>query len=124
MLMATHDLRLAANEVIQERDEAKDRLAKDEDALDHVWPVLVRGKLAGRRVVLIQTGDYADANMRLFDQALSKAHARYPALQVYAWSDVVADAWFQHDGIHYSKDGAAYRAALIPAALAEAFPAS
>jgi hypothetical protein len=72
---------------------------------------------------LRRNGDYAAANMRLFDQALAKAHARYPALAVYEWSDVVADDWFQPYGIHYTQNGAAYRAALIPQALAEAFPA-
>jgi len=36
----------------------------------------------------------------------------------------IPDTWFQRDGIHYSQGGAAYRAALIPAALAEAFPAA
>jgi hypothetical protein len=59
----------------------------------------------------------------MFNQALAKAYARYPGLKVYAWSDAAPDDWFQRDGIHYSQGGAAYRAALIPAALAEAFPA-
>ena len=40
--------------------------------------------------------------MRLFNQALAKAHARYPGLKVYEWS-AVPDDWFQHDGIHYSQ---------------------
>jgi hypothetical protein len=71
-----------------------------------------------------RTGDYGAANMRMFNQALAKAHARYPGLKVYAWSDAAADTWFQRDGIHYSQGGAAYRAALIPAALAAAFPAT
>ncbi len=70
-----------------------------------------------------RTGDYGAAEMRMFNQALAKAHARYPGLKVYAWSDAALDTWFQRDGIHYSQGGAAYRAALIPAALAEAFPA-
>jgi hypothetical protein len=69
------------------------------------------------------TGHYAGEHMRMFNAALAKAHARYPALQVYAWSDVVADDWFQGDGIHYTVQGDAYRAALVPAALAAAFPA-
>jgi lysophospholipase L1-like esterase len=68
-------------------------------------------------------GHYASEHMRMFNQALAKAHARYPALQVFAWSDVVADDWFQPDGIHYTAAGDTFRAALIPAALAAAFPA-
>jgi len=70
-----------------------------------------------------RTGDYGAANMRLFNQALAKAHARYPGLEVYAWSDDAADGWFQRDGIHNSQVGAAHRAALIAGALAAAFPA-
>lgn len=72
---------------------------------------------------LKEHGHYAGEHMRLFNQALAKAHARYPALQVYEWSKVVQDDWFVGDGIHYTAEGSAYRAALIPAALAAAFPA-
>ena len=68
-------------------------------------------------------GPYASPNMRRFNQALEKAHARYPALQVYDWSGTVTDQWFDGDGIHYTGDGYAYRSALIATALAEAFPA-
>ena len=50
-----------------------------------------------------RTGDYGAANMRLFNQALAKAHARYPGLKVYAWSAAAPDDWFQRDGIHYSQ---------------------
>jgi hypothetical protein len=68
-------------------------------------------------------GYYAAPNMRLFDQALAKAHARYPELQVYAWSSVVADDWFVPDGIHYDTEGTTQRAAHLATALADAFPA-
>jgi hypothetical protein len=68
-------------------------------------------------------GHYASEHMRLFNQALAKAHARYPALQVYEWSEVVSDKWFQRDGIHYTAEGYSYMAALVADALAEAFPA-
>jgi hypothetical protein len=69
------------------------------------------------------SGYYAAAHMRLFDQALAKAHARYPDLRVYAWSDVVADEWFVPDGIHYDTEGSTERAARLATALAAAFPA-
>jgi len=49
------------NVVVQERKEAQAHLGKDEAALAVLRPALVRGKLTGKRVVLIQTGDYADA---------------------------------------------------------------
>ena len=68
-------------------------------------------------------GPYASANMRRFNQALAKAHARYPELHVYDWSGTVADQWFDRDGIHYTSGGYAYRSVLIAGALAEAFPA-
>jgi len=49
------------NLVVQERKEAQARLDKDEAALAALRPALVHGKLAGKRVILVQTGDYADA---------------------------------------------------------------
>jgi hypothetical protein len=72
---------------------------------------------------LKERGPYASENMRRFNVALTKAHARYPALRVFDWSDVVIDQWFVADGIHYNADGYAYRAALIADAVANAFPA-
>jgi hypothetical protein len=68
-------------------------------------------------------GHYASEHMRLFNQALAKAHARYPALAVYEWSEAVDEQWFAGDGIHYTAAGYTYRAALIADALASAFPA-
>lgn len=56
------------NKVVQQRDEARGRVAKDEAALASIQPTLVRGKLAGKRVIVIQTGDYAEA-----DGAVNKA---------------------------------------------------
>lgn len=55
------NLAAETNKVVQERHDARARLDKDESALSTLTPSLVRGKLAGRRVVLVQTGDYADA---------------------------------------------------------------
>lgn len=54
-------LRVEALAVVQDRDAARDRLGKEEAALASLRPMLVRGKLAGKRVVLIQTGDSAAA---------------------------------------------------------------
>ncbi len=65
---AIANLRVATNKVAQDRDLARDRVAKDETALALLEPALVRGKLAGKRVIVIQTGDYADAS-----QAANKA---------------------------------------------------
>lgn len=49
------------NRVVQDRDLARDRFTKDETVLSALEPVLVRGKLVGKRVTVVQTGDYADA---------------------------------------------------------------
>ena len=68
-------------------------------------------------------GFYADEHMRLFNQALAKAHARHPTLEVFRWSEVASSSWFSPDGIHYTSTGYARRAALIAAAVAKAFPA-
>jgi hypothetical protein len=73
---------------------------------------------------LKESGHYAGENMRRFNTALSKAHARYPALRVYDWSAVAQDDWFASDGIHYTAGGYTYFDALISAAVADAFPAT
>jgi len=49
------------NLVVQERNEAQTHLDKDEAALEALRPLLVHNKLTGRRVILVQTGDYAEA---------------------------------------------------------------
>ena len=59
---AIANLRVAANKVAQDRDLARGRSVKDEAALASLQPVLVRGRLAGKRVIVIQTGDYAEAD--------------------------------------------------------------
>jgi hypothetical protein len=71
-----------------------------------------------------ERGHYASEHMRLFNQALRKAHARYPALHVYEWSADARDEWFQPDGIHFTAEGYASRAALVAEALATAYPAA
>lgn len=69
-----------------------------------------------------ERGHYASEHMRRFNTALAKAHARYPDLRVFDWSETAADQWFDRDGIHYTAGGYAYRAALIAGAVTEAFP--
>jgi hypothetical protein len=71
-----------------------------------------------------ERGHYASEHMRLFNQALEKAHARYPALHVYEWSADARDDWFQRDGIHFTAEGYEQRAELIAGALADAYPAA
>ena len=70
-----------------------------------------------------EAGHYASEHMRRFNQALEKAHSRYPALHVYEWSVDARDEWFQRDGIHFTAEGYARRAALIAGALVDAYPA-
>ena len=70
-----------------------------------------------------ERGHYASENMRLFNQALAKAHARHPALRgvrlVGGRQGLVVHG--RRHPLHL--DGYAYRAALIADAVAEAFPA-
>lgn len=69
------------NAVVQQRNQLQGRLNDDEQALASLRPALVRGKLAGKRVVLIQTGDYADAT-EAANQSLGDAGAMVAATVV------------------------------------------
>ena len=62
------------NTVVQERNEVTGRLNDDEMALASLRPLLLHGKLTAKRVVLIQTGDYADATQSA-NQSLEDAGA-------------------------------------------------
>jgi peptidoglycan/LPS O-acetylase OafA/YrhL/lysophospholipase L1-like esterase len=74
-------------------------------------------------VTLVSIGPYAEANMRRWNQAVSSACPRYPDMAVFNWAGVAQRSWFIPDGIHYSSEGSAKRAAAIADALATAFPA-
>lgn len=74
------------NKVVQERNDARARLDKDEAALSTLAPALVRGKLAGKRVIVIQTGDYADA-VEAANKAVTDAGAMVAA------TVVLTDKW-------------------------------
>ena len=83
---AIANLRLTTNKVAQDRDLARGRFTRDEAALAALQPALVRGKLAGKRVIVIQTGDYADA-----DEAANKAVTDAGAMV--AATVVLTDKW-------------------------------
>ncbi len=68
------------------------------------------------------SGPYADQNMRLWDEALREACARYPNMRIFDWAAVVKDEWFIDDGIHFTSPGYKASALLIARALAQAFP--
>jgi peptidoglycan/LPS O-acetylase OafA/YrhL len=72
---------------------------------------------------LVATGPYAEANMEKWDQVLLRACPLYPNMAVFNWAGAVQRSWFIRDGIHYSSEGSAKRAAAIADALATAFPA-
>ncbi len=72
---------------------------------------------------LLQSGPYAEQNMRRWNDALLQACPDYPNMRVFAWASVVRDVWFIDDGIHFSSPGYAARSRLIAHALAHAFPA-
>jgi len=67
--------------------------------------------------------DYSESQMQLWNQALTRACAKYPNMRVYDWAAVAKPQWFISDGIHYTSDGYAARSRLIARALAAAFPA-
>ncbi|HXS64560.1 MAG TPA: acyltransferase family protein [Streptosporangiaceae bacterium] len=71
---------------------------------------------------LVPSGPYSEANMRLWNQALLQACARYPNLRIYNWAAVSRDRWYIPDGIHFTSEGYAARGHLIARALARAFP--
>jgi hypothetical protein len=67
---------------------------------------------------------YRNASMLAWNQELYRVLATYPNARVFRWYDVVRPAWFRNDGLHYTVEGSAQRAALTAAALLEAFPAT
>ena len=95
------NLRLETLKVVQSRDQAQERLGKDEAALSALRPALIHGILAGKRVILIQTGDYAEA-AEAAGTALSDAGATIAA------TVVLTDKW----GVLLPRQ----RAALTPVA--------
>jgi peptidoglycan/LPS O-acetylase OafA/YrhL len=74
-------------------------------------------------VSLLSSGDYSEANMRLWNRALVQACAMYPNLAVYDWAAAARRSWFIPDGVHYTSAGYAARSRDIARALAAAFPA-
>jgi peptidoglycan/LPS O-acetylase OafA/YrhL len=75
-------------------------------------------------ISLLDTGPYAESDMRGWNRALLRACARYPNMRVYDWAAAARRPWFISDGIHYTSAGYAQRSRLIARALAEAFPAT
>ena len=108
------------NLVVQERKEAQARLDKDEAALSTLRPKLIRGKLAGQRVILVQTGDYADAT-EAANTALEDAGAVVPATVTLTakWATLSPRQRKALQSVAGSLDPAVQNTAL-PAALASA----
>lgn len=113
---AVQKLAAETNAVVQDRNEIKGRLADDEDALAALRPGLVRGKLAGKRVVLIQTGDYADATTSA-NQALEDAGATIAATVVLPgqWETLTAKQRQALASVAPASDPAAQNKALLAA---------
>ena len=111
------------NLVVQERKETQARLDRDEAALTTLRPALVRGKLAGKRVILVQTGDYADAT-EAANTAVGDAGATVAATVTLTakWGNLGAAQRDALQSLAGSTDPSAQDAAL-PAALASALAA-
>jgi hypothetical protein len=71
---------------------------------------------------LLSTGPWSEANMRIWNDDLRAACARYPNMRIFNWAAMDQPAWHISDGIHYTSAGYAIRAAAIAHALAQAFP--
>jgi hypothetical protein len=67
-------------------------------------------------------GYWAAYNMQVWNDDLATTLSRYPNARIYRWSADMIEDWWAKDKIHYNADGYAARAALIPQALAAAFP--
>jgi len=72
---------------------------------------------------LLDSGPYSESNMEEWDNALLSACSSYPNMRVFNWAAMAQPEWFTSDGIHYTSEGSAPRAAAIADALATAFPA-
>ena len=113
---AIRSLQAATTKVVQDRDQSRDRLAKDETVLSALRPKLVRGKLAGQRVVLIQTGDYLDA-AEASNTALTDAGATVVATVALTskWGTLTAKRRDALASVAPSSDPVAQDAALLAA---------
>ena len=102
--------------VVQQRNQLQSRLNDDETALASLQPALVRGKLAGKRVVLIQTGDYADATTSA-NQSLEDAGATVAATVVLSgrWGALTARQRQALSSVAAGTDPAAQDKALLAA---------
>jgi hypothetical protein len=65
---------------------------------------------------------YRNESMEAWNNVLEWIASERSNLEVLRWSDKVRPEWFVADGIHYTRDGHAWRAAITALALAEAFP--
>ncbi|HKG17888.1 MAG TPA: acyltransferase family protein, partial [Solirubrobacteraceae bacterium] len=73
---------------------------------------------------LLESGPYAQANMKAWDRTLVQACAKYPNMRVFDWASVANEGWFIPDGTHYTSEGYAQRARLTADSLVQAFPSS
>jgi len=71
----------------------------------------------------LQSGPWSEANMQQWNETLVQASRIYPNMRIFNWADLVQPGWHLADGIHYTQEGYAIRAAAIARALASAFPA-
>jgi len=74
-------------------------------------------------ISLLNSGDYSEANMQLWNQTLRQACSKYKNMRIFNWAAIAQPSWFINDGIHYTPAGYAARAEQIAQALARAFPA-
>jgi hypothetical protein len=65
---------------------------------------------------------FRNASMLAWNEELYRVTAEYPNVRVFRWYDVVQPQWFRNDGVHYTVEGSAQRAALTAQSLVFFFP--
>jgi hypothetical protein len=67
---------------------------------------------------------YRNASMLAWNDELERVTPDYPNVRLFDWYDIVQPQWFRNDGIHYTVEGGAQRAARTAQALVDNFPAA
>ena len=107
----------AANVAVGSIPPVEERIRIMLDLLDGqrvMWPTTVSDT---------ESGPWAQANMREFNEALLRVQKDYPNLRVFDWAAEVDHAWFlEGDFVHYNATGNAERSHRFAGALVRAFP--
>lgn len=85
------DLREDVKRANEDRDDAKDDLSRNQEVMDAAFPLLVRDRLAGRRVALVATGGLPDDVESDVRKAIETAGGDLDSVSVIDVPDRIAD---------------------------------